>query len=391
MSARFQPPRRWLQDSFDLLLLASAMREEGYLPPTLSLWAVENPMLSPVERLRRKADAGAEVVITQPPLLWERTARWAEEAHRSRVSSNVKVCVLGGGVVCVEQGGGRRGLGWVRRAGGGAPKARPWVCSWVWEGRQVASGAGSCSHVLLRRDVCCCGLCCRQCTLLWQRQPSCHLLQLQPATSPPAAFQPRPPPLLPLPKVVLGLPIVPSAGNLDFWLRLCGVRHMPEAHTLLGTFPQLGGAEGAGGHGRSKEEHAAAVRQWNAQLIKKVRRRACKGRGVTQQMCTSAQPQLPRRCAAVRCLALLLCPTERWLAAWHSAAHRSTGRFAPAIPLRLYGTHPAVALCLQSLNLPGISGLHVMPLTKSARQLTLDFLADGTLPSSLGSAPGAGF
>lgn len=191
---------KWLQDSFDLLLLASAMREEGYLPPSLSLWAVENPMLAPVARLRQKADAGAEVVLTQPPLLWERTARWAEEADRSLLSSNVKV--------------------------------------------------------------------------------------------------------------VLGLPIVPSAGNLDFWLRLCGVRHMPEAQALLRTFPQLGPAEG-GEQQRSKEEHAAAVRQWNADLIKK------------------------------------------------------------------------------SLSLPGISGLHVMPLTKSARQLALDFLADGTLPSSTGSTGSA--
>ena len=43
----------------------------------------------------------------------------------------------------------------------------------------------------------------------------------------------------------------------------------------------------------------------------------------------------------------------------------------------------------QSLSLPGVSGLHVMPLTKSARQLTLEFLADGTLPSSDVPAPPA--
>ena len=76
---------------FDLLLLASAMREEGYLPASLSLWAVENPMLAPVQRLRQKADAGAEVVVTQPPLLWDRVQRWAEEADRQLVSRNVKV------------------------------------------------------------------------------------------------------------------------------------------------------------------------------------------------------------------------------------------------------------------------------------------------------------
>ena len=97
-------PRRWLQSSFDLLLLASAMREEGYLPATLSLWAVENPMLAPVERLQQKADAGAEVVLTQPPLLWERTAAWAEAAATARVSEHVKVGGegVGWGVHCEQ-------------------------------------------------------------------------------------------------------------------------------------------------------------------------------------------------------------------------------------------------------------------------------------------------
>lgn len=178
---------RWLQDSFDLLLAASAMREQGHLPASLSLWAVENPMLAKVERLRRKVDAGADVVLTQPPLLWNRVQHWAEEADKQRISSNVKV--------------------------------------------------------------------------------------------------------------VLGLPIITSVGNLEFWLRLCNVRTLPESQHLLSSFP--------GPQQRSKEEHAAAVRAWNATLIQK------------------------------------------------------------------------------SLGLPGVAGLHVMPLTRAARQLTLDFLADGTLPAAL--------
>lgn len=85
---------------------------------------------------------------------------------------------------------------------------------------------------------------------------------------------------------MLGLPIVPSAGNLDFWLRLCGVRHMPEAQALLRTFPQLGPAEG-GEQQRSKEEHAAAVRQWNADLIKKVGGQA---HAATDLLCLPVQP-----------------------------------------------------------------------------------------------------
>jgi len=34
------------------------------------------------------------------------------------------------------------------------------------------------------------------------------------------------------------------------------------------------------------------------------------------------------------------------------------------------------------LDLPGVAGLHVMPLTKVARQKTAEFLKEGTLPSS---------
>lgn len=68
-------------------------------------------------------------------------------------------------------------------------------------------------------------------------------------------------------QVVLGLPIVPSAGNLDFWLRLCGVRGLPEAQALLRSFPQ------ADAEGVDKAAHAAAVREWNADLIRRVRGR----------------------------------------------------------------------------------------------------------------------
>ena len=176
-----------LWSSFDTLQLAGEMRERGELPASLSLWAVENPMLNPVSRLQRKAEAGAQVVLTQPPLLWARSARWVEESV----------------------------------AQGLAPQ------------------------------------------------------QLQ---------------------LVLGMPMVSSAGNLDFWLRLCGVRGLPEASDLLAAFPQ----QEALGHAAWQ----AAVRGWNAELIQR------------------------------------------------------------------------------ALALPGVSGLHVMPLNKVARQLTLQLLYDGTLPGS---------
>ncbi len=58
--------------------------------------------------------------------------------------------------------------------------------------------------------------------------------------------------------------MVSSAANLDFWLRLCGVRHLPECADLLAAFPRQG--EGLG-----KEAFEAAVKRWNADMIQRVR------------------------------------------------------------------------------------------------------------------------
>lgn len=47
----------------------------GHLPKRLALWVVANPMLEAdeagVERVRKKVELGAEVIVTQPPLVWE--------------------------------------------------------------------------------------------------------------------------------------------------------------------------------------------------------------------------------------------------------------------------------------------------------------------------------
>lgn len=188
------PPYRWLQDSFDLLLMASAMREQGYLPPGLSLWAVENPMLAPTARLQQKVDAGAEVVVTQPPLLWDRAQRWAEVADERLVTRNAKAC------------------------GGG--QGHSFFC------RACPFKAGCSGH-----------------------RPPLDRVHLLAAT---------------LSQLVVGLPIIPSVGNLDFWLRLCNVRDLPEAQYLLSSFPQGGGTA-------SCASHEAAVRAWNADFISKVR------------------------------------------------------------------------------------------------------------------------
>lgn len=83
----------WLQDSFSLLKEASRMRDQGVLPSDLSLWAVENPV-NPPERLWRKAECGAEAVLTQPPFLRDSGEAWFTAAEK--VTAQCKTRVIAG-------------------------------------------------------------------------------------------------------------------------------------------------------------------------------------------------------------------------------------------------------------------------------------------------------
>lgn len=40
-------------------------------------------------------------------------------------------------------------------------------------------------------------------------------------------------------------------------------------------------------------------------------------------------------------------------------------------------------LIMQTLSLPGVAGLHVMPLTKQGRDMTVSFLNEGIIPNKL--------
>ncbi|MCY3735957.1 MAG: hypothetical protein OXG13_06115 [Gemmatimonadaceae bacterium] len=89
-------------DAFRTLELVRRLRESGQLPPELPVWAVENPLVGRVEarvdRLARKIDAGAEAILLQPPLLWERHEAWWERAHARGLTSTplvVGVPVIG--------------------------------------------------------------------------------------------------------------------------------------------------------------------------------------------------------------------------------------------------------------------------------------------------------
>lgn len=65
-----------LLDSFEMISTAAKLRNDGYIDQTTSLWAVENPLLDGPERLQKKIEAGAEAIVTQPPLLWDKYEQW---------------------------------------------------------------------------------------------------------------------------------------------------------------------------------------------------------------------------------------------------------------------------------------------------------------------------
>jgi len=140
----------FLQSSFTMLLDAQKMRERGEIPSNLALWAVENPMISPPGRLQSKIDAGAEVILTQPPFTRTTAERWF----------------------------------------------------------QAISDSGAGSAV----------------------------------------------------KIIAGVPMVSSLSNLEFWIRLCGFSHRPEAAEVRRSFPSPQQYS-------SKQELEAAIHQWNADFV----------------------------------------------------------------------------------------------------------------------------
>ncbi|CAM9828125.1 unnamed protein product, partial [Ectocarpus fasciculatus] len=79
--------KSFLPDVYDELRLATTMRNSGHLPKGLALWAVANPLAEAneagVDRVRKKVELGAEVVLTQPPLVWEPFERWLQGVHAS--------------------------------------------------------------------------------------------------------------------------------------------------------------------------------------------------------------------------------------------------------------------------------------------------------------------
>lgn len=79
--------------SFELLQMARQMRSKEEIPAGISLWAVENPMTSSPDRLRAKAESGAEVILTQPPMLEALSDAFFEAAHAHETTKSVKMVI----------------------------------------------------------------------------------------------------------------------------------------------------------------------------------------------------------------------------------------------------------------------------------------------------------
>lgn len=56
------------------IIFSTPTQRSGHLPAAISFWAVANPLTEAdeggVDRVRRKVQLGAEVILTQPPLAW---------------------------------------------------------------------------------------------------------------------------------------------------------------------------------------------------------------------------------------------------------------------------------------------------------------------------------
>ncbi len=81
-------------DSAWLLREAAAMRAAGDIGAATQLWAVANPVTEPsAARLERKVEAGAQVVLTQPPLDWPAFERWMGDAEARGLASAARLLV----------------------------------------------------------------------------------------------------------------------------------------------------------------------------------------------------------------------------------------------------------------------------------------------------------
>lgn len=73
-------------------------------------------------------------------------------------------------------------------------------------------------------------------------------------------------------KLVIGCPMISSAGNMKFWLYLCQASSLPGSEAAVAPFLQAAA--------QSQESLAAYCQQYNAYMVKKVSHLMLFGTGV---------------------------------------------------------------------------------------------------------------
>lgn len=85
---------RFYQSTPQLLRLAQQLQATGEVAPSTQLWATANPNLeTSAAYLEAKVEAGAQVILTQPPLVWSAFERWAEDADKRGLLGRTQVLV----------------------------------------------------------------------------------------------------------------------------------------------------------------------------------------------------------------------------------------------------------------------------------------------------------
>jgi len=82
-----------VKDSVYILKQARHMRDRGDIPESVALWTVGNPMKDSISSVHRKVDAGAQVILTQPPFFQNASEAWFQslEDVPSRILAGVPI------------------------------------------------------------------------------------------------------------------------------------------------------------------------------------------------------------------------------------------------------------------------------------------------------------
>eukprot|EP00775_Hariotina_reticulata_P012716 gene12716-12846_t len=86
--------RNMLPGAVKMLRHASQLKQQGVLPSHVALWAVANPIIEQdASYTEQKIAAGAEVILTQPPLDWGAFERWMADAEARGLPSVAQLLI----------------------------------------------------------------------------------------------------------------------------------------------------------------------------------------------------------------------------------------------------------------------------------------------------------